>query len=308
MIELNDFGKDYGEFTAVDSITMKIEAGELFGFIGPNGAGKSTSIRFLATLLKSTRGDGSVNGFSVNKNPMDVRRSIGYMPDDFGVYDGMKVWEFLDFFAVAYKIGRTQRKQVIGDVLELLDLTHKRDDYVNGLSRGMKQRLCLAKTLVHDPPVLILDEPTSGLDPRARIDVKALLKELKRMGKTILISSHILSELADCCSSIGIIERGQLLMHGPIESVYRKIRRNRIVEVRFIENQELGVSILRSDPTMRGIDIDGDRATAEFETDDAGLSALMERLVHAGVKMKSFQDKDPTLEDVFMLVTKGLVA
>ena len=308
MIELNDFGKDYGEFTAVDSITMKIEAGELFGFIGPNGAGKSTSIRFLATLLKSTRGDGSVNGFSVNKNPMDVRRSIGYMPDDFGVYDGMKVWEFLDFFAVAYKIGRTQRKQVIGDVLELLDLTHKRDDYVNGLSRGMKQRLCLAKTLVHDPPVLILDEPTSGLDPRARIDVKALLKELKRMGKTILISSHILSELADCCSSIGIIERGQLLMHGPIESVYRKIRRNRIVEVRFIENQELGISILRSDPTMRGIDIDGDRATAEFETDDAGLSSLMERLVHAGVKMKSFQDKDPTLEDVFMLVTKGLVA
>jgi ABC-2 type transport system ATP-binding protein len=308
MIELNDFGKDYGDFTAVDSITMKIEAGELFGFIGPNGAGKSTSIRFLATLLKSTRGDGSVNGFSVNKNPMDVRRSIGYMPDDFGVYDGMKVWEFLDFFAVAYKIGRTQRKQVIGDVLELLDLTHKRDDYVNGLSRGMKQRLCLAKTLVHDPPVLILDEPTSGLDPRARIDVKALLKELKRMGKTILISSHILSELADCCSSIGIIERGQLLMHGPIESVYRKIRRNRIVEVRFIENQELGISILRSDPTMRGIDIDGDRATAEFETDDAGLSALMERLVHAGVKMKSFQDKDPTLEDVFMLVTKGLVA
>jgi ABC-2 type transport system ATP-binding protein len=287
---------------------MKIEAGELFGFIGPNGAGKSTSIRFLATLLKSTRGDGTVNGFSVNKNPMDVRRSIGYMPDDFGVYDGMKVWEFLDFFAVAYKIGRTQRKQVIGDVLELLDLTHKRDDYVNGLSRGMKQRLCLAKTLVHDPPVLILDEPTSGLDPRARIDVKALLKELKRMGKTILISSHILSELADCCSSIGIIERGQLLMHGPIESVYRKIRRNRIVEVRFIENQELGLSILRSDPTMRGIDIDGDRATAEFETDDAGLSALMERLVYAGVKMKSFQDKDPTLEDVFMLVTKGLVA
>lgn len=308
MIELNDFGKDYGDFTAVDSITMKIEAGELFGFIGPNGAGKSTSIRFLATLLKSTRGDGSVNGFSVNKNPMDVRRSIGYMPDDFGVYDGMKVWEFLDFFAVAYKIGRTQRKQVIGDVLELLDLTHKRDDYVNGLSRGMKQRLCLAKTLVHDPPVLILDEPTSGLDPRARIDVKALLKELKRMGKTILISSHILSELADCCSSIGIIERGQLLMHGPIESVYRKIRRNRIVEVRFIANQELGISILRSDPTMRGIDIDGDRATAEFETDDAGLSALMERLVQAGVKMKSFQDKDPTLEDVFMLVTKGLVA
>ncbi len=308
MIELTNFGKDYGEFTAVGSVNMKIEAGELFGFIGPNGAGKSTSIRFLATLLKSTRGDGTVNGFSVNKQPMDVRRSIGYMPDDFGVYDGMKVWEFLDFFAVAYKIGRTQRKKVIGDVLELLDLTHKRDDFVNGLSRGMKQRLCLAKTLVHDPPVLILDEPTSGLDPRARIEVKALLKELRKMGKTIMISSHILSELADCCTSIGIIERGQLLMHGPIDSVYRQMRRNRIVEIRFVDNQDAGVSIVRSDPTMRGIEIDGDRVTAEFETDDQGLANLMKRLVDNGVKMRSFSDKDPTLEDVFMLVTKGLVA
>lgn len=308
MIELINFGKDYGEFTAVGSVNMKIQAGELFGFIGPNGAGKSTSIRFLATLLKSTRGDGTVNGFSVNKQPMDVRRNIGYMPDDFGVYDGMKVWEFLDFFAVAYKIGRTQRKKVIGDVLELLDLTHKRDDYVNGLSRGMKQRLCLAKTLVHDPPVLILDEPTSGLDPRARIEVKALLKELRKMGKTILISSHILSELADCCTSIGIIERGQLLMHGPIDSVYRQIRRNRIVEIRFVENQDAGVSIVRSDPTMRGIEIDGNRVTAELETDDQGLADLMKRLVDGGVKMRSFSDKDPTLEDVFMMVTKGLVA
>ena len=308
MIELSNFGKDYGEFTAVGSVNMKIEAGELFGFIGPNGAGKSTSIRFLATLLKSTRGDGTVNGFSVNKQPMDVRRSIGYMPDDFGVYDGMKVWEFLDFFAVAYKIGRTQRKKVIGDVLELLDLTHKRDDFVNGLSRGMKQWLCLAKTLVHDPPVLILDEPTSGLDPRARIEVKALLKELRKMGKTILISSHILSELADCCTSIGIIERGQLLMHGTIDSVYRQIRRNRIVEIRFVENQDAGISIVRSDPAMRGIEIDGNRVTAEFETDDQGLSNLMKKLVDGGVKMRSFSDKDPTLEDVFMLVTKGLVA
>ncbi|MFZ4082868.1 MAG: ATP-binding cassette domain-containing protein [Pirellula sp.] len=308
MIELINFGKDYGEFTAVSTVNMKIQAGELFGFIGPNGAGKSTSIRFLATLLKSTRGDGTVNGFSVNKQPMDVRRSIGYMPDDFGVYDGMKVWEFLDFFAVAYKIGRTQRKKVIGDVLELLDLTHKRDDFVNGLSRGMKQRLCLAKTLVHDPPVLILDEPTSGLDPRARIEVKALLKELRKMGKTILISSHILSELADCCTSIGIIERGQLLMHGPIDSVYRQLRRNRIVEIRFVENQDAGISIVRSDPTMRGIEIDGNRVTAEFETDDVGLSNLMKRLIDGGVKMRSFSDKDPTLEDVFMMVTKGLVA
>ena len=308
MIELHEFGKDYGDFTAVGSLTLKIDAGEMFGFIGPNGAGKSTSIRFLATLLKATRGDGSVNGFSVNRQPMDVRRSIGYMPDDFGVYDGMKVWEFLDFFAVAYRIGRSQRKAVIGDVLELLDLTHKRDDYVNGLSRGMKQRLCLAKTLVHDPPVLILDEPTSGLDPRARIEVKALLRELRKMGKTILISSHILSELADCCTSIGVIERGQLLMHGTIDFVYRQIRRNRIVEIRFVENQAEGVSILRSSPALRSIEIDENRVTVELETDDNGLSEILERLMASKVKIRSFYDKDPNLEDVFMQVTKGLVS
>ena len=205
MIELIDFGKDYGDFTAVQQLNLKIPAGEMFGFIGPNGAGKSTTIRFLTTLLKASRREGMVNGHSVTRDPMGVRQSVGYMPDNFGVYDGMKVWEFLDFFAVAYRIPRRQRKQVIADVLELLDLAHKRDDYVNGLSRGMKQRLCLAKTLVHDPPVLILDEPASGLDPRARLEVKALLKELRKMGKTILISSHILTELADCCTSIAII-------------------------------------------------------------------------------------------------------
>src|SRR6185437_15294741 len=238
MIELIEFGKRYGDFKAVDRLNLKIEVGELFGFIGPNGAGKSTTIRFLATLLKATRGDGVVAGHSVTRDPLGVRRVVGYMPDNFGVYDGMKVWEFLDFFAVAYQIPRARRKQVIADCMELLDLTHKRDDYVNGLSRGMKQRLCLAKTLVHDPPVLILDEPTSGLDPRARLEVKALLKELRRMGKTILISSHILTELADCCTSIGIIERGQLLMHGPMEEVYRRIKRNRILEIRFLENME----------------------------------------------------------------------
>ncbi len=307
MIELFEFGKDYGEFTAVESLTLKIEAGEMFGFIGPNGAGKSTTIRYLATLLKASRGDAVVNGHSVNRDPMAVRQSIGYMPDDFGVYDGMKVWEFLDFFAVAYKIGRTQRKQVIMDVLELLDLAHKRDDFVNGLSRGMKQRLCLAKTLVHDPPVLILDEPTSGLDPRARIEVKALLKELRRMGKTVLISSHILSELADCCSSIGIIERGQLLMSGPIDSVYRQIRRNRVVDIRFNDKLEAGVSVLRSCPELRDIDIDGDRVVAELEADDAQLADIMNRLIGEGIPLRSFNDKEPTLEDVFMMVTKGLV-
>jgi ABC-2 type transport system ATP-binding protein len=287
---------------------MKIEAGELFGFIGPNGAGKSTTIRFLATLLRATRGEGTVNGHSVTRDPLGVRRSVGYMPDSFGVYDGMKVWEFLDFFAVAYQIPRSKRQQIIGDVLELLDLTTKRDDFVNGLSRGMTQRLCLAKTLVHDPPVLILDEPTSGLDPRARLEVKALLKELRRMGKTILISSHILSELADCCTSIGIIERGQLLMHGPIDEVYRRIQRNRILEIRFLDKMDVGLSLLRSMPELIDLKTADHRVTAELKADDAQIAALLERMVSAGVRMHSFAEKEPTLEDVFMLVTKGLVA
>ena len=307
MIELIGFGKDYGDFTAVESVDLKIEAGETFGFIGPNGAGKSTSIRFLATLLKASRGEGIVNGHSVTRDPMSVRRSVGYMPDNFGVYDGMKVWEFLDFFAVAYGIGKSKRKQVIGDVLELLDLAHKRDDFVNGLSRGMKQRLCLAKTLVHDPPVLILDEPASGLDPRARLEVKALLKELRRMGKTILISSHILTELADCCTSIGIIERGQLLMAGPIEDVYRRIRRNRIVQVRFTKNEDVGLSVLRSSPFCRNVEVDAHRITVEFETDDNGLAEVLSQLHDNQVGVRSFAEKEPSLEDVFMMVTKGLV-
>ncbi|HBJ37966.1 MAG TPA: multidrug ABC transporter ATP-binding protein [Planctomycetaceae bacterium] len=314
MITLSGFGKDYGDFTAVQSLDLHIAAGETFGFIGPNGAGKSTTIRFLATLLRPTRGRGEVAGCDVVGDPIGVRRAIGYMPDNFGVYDGMRVWEFLDFFAVAYRIGRTQRKQIIANVLELLDLMHKRDDFVNGLSRGMKQRLCLAKTLVHDPPVLILDEPASGLDPRARVEVKALLKELRKMGKTILISSHILTELADCCTSIGIIERGQLLMHGPIDQVHRQMRRNRVVEIEFISGAEAGLSILRSLDSLRSLDLkpgSSDDASqgivAELETDDEGLAQLMEKLVREGVRMRKFNDKEPTLEDIFMTVTKGLV-
>jgi ABC-2 type transport system ATP-binding protein len=307
MIELIGFHKKYGDFTAVEDLNLRIEAGELFGFIGPNGAGKSTTIRFLATLLKATAGDGIVNGYSVNKQPLEVRRSVGYMPDNFGVYDGMKVWEFLDFFAVAYQIPRNRRRQVIADVLELLDLSHKRDDLVSGLSRGMKQRLCLAKTLVHDPPILILDEPSSGLDPRARLEVKALLKELRRMGKTILISSHILSELADCCTSIGIIERGQLLMHGPIDDVYRRIRSHRVLEIRVLENLERALSIVRGLPETLNVQSTDHTITAELAADDQKLAALMEELLRSGVRMRGFAEKEPTLEDVFMLVTKGLV-
>jgi ABC-2 type transport system ATP-binding protein len=309
MIQLTNFHKRYGEFIAVENLSMSIPAGELFGFIGPNGAGKSTTIRFLATLLQATGGEGIINGHSVTKDPLGVRKCVGYMPDNFGVYDGMRVWEFLDFFAVAYQIPRVKRKQVIGDVLELLDLMHKRDDFVNGLSRGMKQRLCVAKTLVHDPPLLILDEPSSGLDPRARLEFKALLKELRRMGKTILISSHILSELADTCSSIGIIERGQLLMHGSIEEVYRRIRRNRIIEIRIHDGQhELAMRIVRNTPAVRDVQTERGYLVVELEGDDEAVANLHDEFVRQQIRLRCFNDKDPTLEDVFMLVTKGIVA
>ena len=307
MIEIKNFSKSYGDFVAVEDLSLSIGKGEMFGFIGPNGAGKSTTIRFLATLLRASHGEATVNGCNVADDPIGVRRSIGYMPDMFGVYDGMKVWEFLDFFAVAYEIPRNQRKGIIGDVLELLDLTHKRDDYVNGLSRGMKQRLCLAKTLVHDPPVLILDEPASGLDPRARLEVKALLKELRKMGKTILISSHILTELADVCTSIGIIERGRLLLSGPIDKVYRRIQQNRHLEIRFTGDPAAGLSLIRSDPLVRSVQEDARSASIEYDGKDGDVQRLMRALVAAKVGLVSFADKEPTLEDVFMLVTKGLV-
>jgi ABC-2 type transport system ATP-binding protein len=219
------------------------------------------------------------------------------------------VWEFLDFFAVAYQIARSKRKQVIGDVLELLDLTHKRDDFVNGLSRGMKQRLCLAKTLVHDPPLLILDEPSSGLDPRARLEFKALIKELRNMGKTILISSHILSELADTCTSIGIIERGQLLMHGSIDEVYRKIRRNRIVEIRVADDaQDFAIKVIQGVSEVRDLQVVLGQIVVELEGHDETVAALHDLLVLNKIRLANFHDKDPTLEDVFMLVTKGIVA
>src|SRR4051812_39702694 len=229
--------------------------GVIFGFIGPNGAGKSTTIRFLATLLRPTSGEGRVAGHSVVSDPMAVRRVIGFMPDDFGVYDGMKVWEFLDFFAVAYEIPVTYRKKIINEVLELLELGHKRDDYVNGLSKGMKQRLCLAKTLVHDPPVLILDEPASGLDPRARLEMKALLNELRGMGKTILISSHILSELADFCTSIGIIERGKLLAAGSIQEIQRKLRTHKVLKIGVLgDSTEIAVRVLKDEATVGAVE------------------------------------------------------
>jgi ABC-2 type transport system ATP-binding protein len=308
MIEVINFTKRYGDFVAVDDLSFTIGQGEVFGFIGPNGAGKSTTIRFLATLLRPTSGEGRVAGHSVVSDPMAVRRVIGFMPDDFGVYDGMKVWEFLDFFAVAYEIPLAYRKKIINEVLELLELSHKRDDYVNGLSKGMKQRLCLAKTLVHDPPVLILDEPASGLDPRARLEMKALLNELRGMGKTILVSSHILSELADFCTSIGIIERGKLLAAGSIQEIQRQLRTHKLLKIKVL-SEETGrtESILRDDPAVGTVSSYDHTVSAEFHGEDDSQARLLARLINAGVVVQSFGEEALSLEEVFMMITKGVV-
>ncbi|MGE3820800.1 MAG: ATP-binding cassette domain-containing protein [Isosphaeraceae bacterium] len=308
MIEVLNFTKCYGDFVAVDDLSFTIRQGEVFGFIGPNGAGKSTTIRFLATLLRPTSGEGRVAGYSVVTQPMEVRRVIGFMPDDFGVYDGMKVWEFLDFFAVAYQIPLVYRKKIINEVLELLELTHKRDDYVNGLSKGMKQRLCLAKTLVHDPPVLILDEPASGLDPRARLEMKALLNELRGMGKTILVSSHILSELADFCTSIGIIERGKLLAAGGIQDIQRQLRTHRVLKVRVLDpSTDRAEAILRDEPGVSTVSSYDHTISAEFHGEDSAQASILAKLIGQGVVIESFAEEPLSLEEVFMMITKGVV-
>src|SRR5215475_3446842 len=231
MIECRDLTKKYGELYAVDRLSVKLEPGDVYGFIGPNGSGKTTTMRMLATLLNPSWGEATVCGFSIYTGSKEIRRSIGYMPDFFGVYDDMKVTEYLEFFAAAYRIQGPERRRKVDQVLDLVDLGYKRDALVTSLSRGMTQRLGLARVLLHEPQVLLLDEPASGLDPRARIEMRGLLKELRSMGKTILVSSHILPELADICNKIGIIEKGKLEFDGTVDEAIRKVRQRTVLRV-----------------------------------------------------------------------------
>ncbi len=308
MIEILHFTKLYGNFTAVADLNLTIPQGEIFGFIGPNGAGKTTTLRFLATLLQPTRGTAVIAGRDVVSDPDGVRRAIGYMPDEYGVYDGMRVWEFLDFFGAAYGLPRARRRAIISDLLVLLDLQVKRDSLVQSLSRGMRQRLCLAKCLVHDPPVLILDEPASGLDPRARIELKELLRELRNMGKTILISSHILSELADSCTSIGIIERGRLLASGPVKDILAEMREARLVEMEVVAGVEIAERLLRGAPGVSEPRRRGQNLSFEFHGRLADLAELHGKLHAAGARILWFREVPLSLEEVFMRLTKGEVA
>jgi ABC-2 type transport system ATP-binding protein len=305
MIQIQNFSKLYGDFRAVNNLSLTIEKGDAFGFIGPNGAGKTTTMKFLATLLKPTYGDASINGHWVSRAPDDVKRSIGYMPDSFGVYQGMRVWEYLDFFAAAYGIRSAARRQVIDDSLRLLDLEKIRDEYVNNLSRGVKQRLCLAKTLLHNPPVLVLDEPASGLDPRARIYIKGILAELRKMGKTILISSHILSELADCCNKVGIIEKGRLLAAGPVEQILKMIRSTRRMKLEVLDGESIARGLLEKNGGIKSVQVEGKEMDFEFDGGDEGLAALLSELVGQGVRVVSFREIEVSLEEAFLRITRG---
>jgi ABC-2 type transport system ATP-binding protein len=270
-------------------------------------------MRILTTLLKPTSGKAWVAGESVIDNPRAVRRNIGYMPDFFGVYDDMKVWEYLDFFAACYDNPPATRQGMIDDLLALVDLGHKKDTFVDSLSRGMKQRLCLARTLAHDPQVLILDEPASGLDPRARIEMRELLRELKLMGKTIFFSSHILSEVADICTSIAILEAGSLVAYGDMTEMKRQLRAHRLIQIRVLDElmpvQEylLRHEAVESIITSEEADIPSDALRFDFAGDDESLSTLLANLIASNFRVVAFQEETGDLEDVFLQVTKGIV-
>lgn len=308
MLRIESLSKQYGKLTAVNNLQLQLERGDIMGFIGPNGAGKTTTIKMVSTLLKPTSGNAYVNDMDVCLYPEEVRPLIGYMPDFFGMYDDVKVWEYLDFFAAAYHIPVNKRKASIDDVLELTDLTGKRDAFVSALSRGMQQRLCLAKTILHDPKLLLLDEPASGLDPRARIEIKDLLRELGRMGKTILISSHILPELADFCNKIAIIEQGNLVVSGDVASIVDRCRGACVLNIRLVDRQNEAIGFLAGMPKIGDAKIENGCVIASYTGDPAEDYAILDALVKNGFKVRAFSQVDVDLEDVFMKVTRGVVS
>lgn len=305
MIEIRGLSKQFGSFHALKSIDLIIPRGTVFGFVGPNGAGKSTTMSILATLMAPTSGIAKVGGFDVTEHPKEVRKLIGYMPDFFGVYDQFKATEYLHFYGASYGIPKSEREKLIPQLLELVNLSDKKDAYVDTLSRGMKQRLCLARSLVHDPDLLILDEPASGLDPRARIEMREILKELKEMGKTIIISSHILPELAEMVDEIGVIEHGQIVAHGNVQEIQSRLRVKRILLVRTADREEEAEAYLRDQPHVNRIMSDERGIHIHFGGQDEEQSALLHGLIERGFRLISFSEAQTNLEDVFLEITKG---
>jgi ABC-2 type transport system ATP-binding protein len=308
MIETRDLTKKYGELFAIKSIDLNLVSGDLFGFIGPNGSGKTTTMRILATLLQPTWGEAYVCGHSIYTKPKEIRRLIGYMPDFFGVYDDMKVMEYLEFFAAAYRIRGPKRRQICEEVLELVELGYKRDALVTSLSRGMTQRLGLARVLLHDPQVLLLDEPASGLDPRARVEMRQLLKRLRATGKTIMISSHILPELADICNKVGVIGQGQMKFNGTVSELMQLVRPRTVLNIGVEGDQVDAANLLSSHALVDKVDINEHHLTVTLANGHSEFSDLATTLVSAGHKLTLLREEELNLETAFMALTQGLTS
>lgn len=307
MIEIKGLTKKYGSFYALKDLNLSIEEGTVFGFVGANGAGKSTTFSILATLLQPTSGEAWINGINISLHPHEVRKQIGYMPDFFGVYDQLKTEEYLDFYGASYGLDAAQRAVLIPKLLELVNLSSKRNNYVDLLSRGMKQRLCLARALIHDPKVLILDEPASGLDPRARVEMREILRELKAMGKTILISSHILPELAEMCDTLGVIDSGELIAHGSVQSIQEKLQSEKVISVKLTGDYIEAIRFFENDPLVSQITEIRDKGILQFlykGTEHDQLD-LLRKAMSAGLPILAFSEEETDLEDVFMEITKG---
>ncbi|KAA1260341.1 putative ABC transporter ATP-binding protein YbhF [Rubripirellula obstinata] len=307
MIKTVDLTKKYGDAFAIKSIDLNLDPGDLFGFIGPNGAGKTTTMRIIATLLEPSWGEAYVCDYSVHTSPKEIRRLVGYMPDFFGVYDDMTVVEYLEFFAASYRIGGETRRKRVNEMLDIVDLDFKRDAYANTLSRGQTQRLGLARTLLHDPQVLLLDEPLSGLDPRARIEMRNLLRKLGEMGKTVIVSSHILPELADVCNKIGIIDKGELKQNATKQEVIRMVRQHTVlvIEPALPEKMDEISGLLSDHALVQGCETGDGAVRVVLKSDAQDYSELPRLLIHNGIDLKSFREEELDLESAFMALTKG---
>jgi ABC-2 type transport system ATP-binding protein len=308
LIETRDLTKKYDDLFAVKSLDLNLRQRDVFGFIGPNGAGTTTTMRILATLLNPTWGEAYVCGYSIYTKPREIRRMIGFMPDFFGVYDDMKVIEYLEFFAAAYRIRGEARRRVCNEMLDLVDLGYKRDALATSLSRGMTQRLGLARVLLHDPQVLLLDEPASGLDPRARIEIRALLKRLRDLGKTIMVSSHILPELADVCNKIGIIEHGELLVNADVAEVMRQVRMQTVLNVAVVSDAERAAKLLDGHVHVERVEVCDRRLVVTLKPGVTEYSDLATMLVQSGLKLTLFKEDEINLETAFMALTKGITS
>jgi len=307
IIETINLTKRYGELVALNNLHLSIEEGECFGYIGPNGAGKTTTIKILATLLQPTWGEARICGHVVGYQSRRIRPLIGYVPDFFGAYSDMVVQEYLDFFASAYGITGQQRRRIVNDILDLTDLAYKREALVDSLSRGMKQRLSIARVLLHDPKVLLLDEPASGLDPRARIEIRELLKELHRMGKTIVISSHILHELAELCSTVGIIERGELLFHGSVREATRRAQMGTRVQVGVASHSDTAIKVLQRLEAVKSVQVSNGKLSVELAGEVHDFSFLARALIDNRLAITELKEEEVNLETAFLRLTKGIV-